>query len=191
MTSAELGAASSASHCPGFHAPLRRNAFGQCWYASSTPTTIALRGGLPTAVSCSSSRGSAQTQARPFTRSVVARPGMTKISPARPVSTMLWTVSSRLLPVASGTARVNSSRTATNPGGPPRGVTSQLPSAALATNTSDDRPMTARAASWIRSTALRRAISPGSSYSSRNWSALRTAVAFTASNIVTPPHATG
>ncbi|GHI16289.1 hypothetical protein Scinn_57520 [Streptomyces virginiae] len=46
--------------------------------------------------------------------------------------------------------------------------------------------MTARAASWIRSTALRRAISPGSSYSSRNCAASRTAPAFKASNVRPP-----
>ncbi|CAM5306214.1 hypothetical protein SMICM304S_05969 [Streptomyces microflavus] len=54
-------------------------------------------------------------------------------------------VSSRLLPVASGITTVRESRTATNPAGPPRGETLQLPSAsALATRTSDEQPINRR-----------------------------------------------
>ena len=92
-------------------------------------STIAVCGGLPTGVSRSSSSGSALTRAGPFTRSVVSRPGITKMTPARPVSTMFSSVSSRRLPVASGIARCSSSSTVTKPGCPPRGLTSPRPSA--------------------------------------------------------------
>ena len=49
--------------------------------------------------------GAAVTAACPFTRSVVSRPGMTKISATRPLDTMFSSVSRRRLPVASGIAR--------------------------------------------------------------------------------------
>lgn len=74
------------------------------WFSKRTPipTTSALAGGLPTAVSCASRSGRAETQGGPFTLSVVVRPGMTNRSPARPVATTFCRVSRRLLPVASG-----------------------------------------------------------------------------------------
>jgi hypothetical protein len=60
---------------------------------------------------------------------------MMKISATRSLDTMFSSVSSRRLPVASGIARCRSSSTVTNPGWPPRGLTSARPSSAwVATN---------------------------------------------------------
>ena len=96
----------------------------------------------------SSTCGASVTRARPLTRSVWSRPGIMNNNPAEPVSTMLRSVSRRLLPVASGIARKPSSSTVTKPGGPPRGVASARPSASWdATTTSGDAAISARAAS--------------------------------------------
>jgi hypothetical protein len=61
--------------------------------------------------------------------------------PKRPVAMMFSSVSSRLLPGASGSKIVCASVTLTNPGSPPRGDASMCPSASLlASTTKGDRP---------------------------------------------------
>ena len=70
------GCSSLPGQLAGSQIPLRTKAFGQCVKTSSTCSTSAARGGLPTAVSDASSSGSALTQARPLARRVLtARPG--------------------------------------------------------------------------------------------------------------------
>ena len=108
--------------------------------------------------------GRAVTQARPLTRSVWSRPGIRKISPAWPVATTFVSVSRRLLPVASGIARWSSSSTVTKPGGPPRGVTSQRPSASCAGDEHERRERDQAARHLVEwSSCLRTARSSGAS----------------------------
>ena len=62
--------------------------------------------------------------------------------PSRPVAMIFSSVSSRLLPGASGKRIVCASSTLTNPGSPPRGEASMSPSASLLANTTKgDKPM--------------------------------------------------
>ncbi len=75
-----------------------------------------------------------------------------------------WKVSRRLLPVASGIATVRESRTLTNPAGPPRGETSQFPSAsALEIRTSEEQAINRRVWSVSSVICLRTAAALGSS----------------------------
>ena len=109
----------------GSHSCERMKAFAQCRNASSRSTPITAFGGLPCQTCRATSSGSVVMQARPLTRSVSAMPGIRKSRPMRPLCMTLRSVSSRLLPLASGITRRVSSSTETKPGAPPRGETSQ------------------------------------------------------------------
>ena len=93
----------------------------------STRTTIAVTGTFGS-WKAPSTAGSVVTQAAPLTRTVSPLPGITKSSPALPVRTTFWRVSSRLLPLRSARAMCCASSTRTKPLGPPRGEASALPS---------------------------------------------------------------
>ena len=108
-------------------------------------------------------------RARPFTRSVSPTPGTRKRSPTWGFAMMLRSESARRFPGRSGTRRVRSSTTRTNPGGSPRGLTSQLPSGAdVASSMNGESSMNRRVRSLTRSLTLERTRSAGSPIRSRN-----------------------
>ena len=87
------------------------------------------RGGLPNSTIDASNPGSAVKRPLPPTRRVSSIPGTKKISCSKPLpSTMFLNLSIRLLPERSGIRIKLGPATWTNPGLPPRGEASTLPS---------------------------------------------------------------
>jgi hypothetical protein len=83
--------------------------------------TITVRGALPSILNEASRSGSADTCARPLTRSVLPAPGIRNKSAILGSRTMLRRESTRLLPRRSGIISVFSSWMRTKPGRSPRG----------------------------------------------------------------------
>ena len=156
--SPDVGSSARFDERDGSQSCERRNAFEQCVNASSMSTRmpelrhLALDGATARAASLVGT-----SVARPFTRSVSPTPGTTNSNPTCGLLRMLRSVSARRLPGRSGTSSVRSSRTRTNPGGSPRGLTSHEPSgAAVATRTKGERSTNCRVSPSSRSLTLAR-----------------------------------
>ena len=120
----ELGRLRRSTCFAGFHRSDRTKAFGHWKYTRSTCTTITDRGSFPCAGNRSSSVGSMEISARPFTLRVSPTPGIRNSRAMRGSAIRLLRLSARLLPRRSGISSVRSSCTTTNPAGSPRGETS-------------------------------------------------------------------
>jgi hypothetical protein len=89
------------------------------------------------------------------------------------VATTFRSVSMRRFPVASGSAISPESSIVTNPGGAPRGVTSQRPSpSALATNSGGEQAMNRAAVASRREISVRAAMPSVGSWRARSSAAL-------------------
>jgi hypothetical protein len=119
----------------------RMKALAQCKYTDSTATRMTTTGARRASAHSARSAGSVDNTARPLTRKVSSKPGTMNSKPKRPVAMMFSSVSSRLLPGASGSSSVCASGTLTKPGSPPRGDASMCPPASLlASTTKGDKP---------------------------------------------------
>ena len=123
------GSSSRTGHDSGSHSRDRLKALPQWTNAATTSTTSAPQGSLPSIAVASRSSSSWLSRAGPSMRSVSITPGTMTSSAAYAFSARFWAPSKSRLPGSSPRAIRVGDSTRMKPGGPPRGLASQRPSA--------------------------------------------------------------